>query len=374
MPGNTMKLPLCIIVSLKILLHECVNITEFCPGDRTEWERRSHIFKCNNSNSYMCLPNEQLTELVEFCYIGPTFLINPGVCLVLDKSGAGLCDYNCQHFSNGCPDSHHLSDIIYKYPECVSIGKGCFLAESSCERKSSSHIYTFKETSIRTISTEPTEANTKNMTNKVLIAVIVLCVFLIICLVGTIFWLCTKKSYDQFIFCNRRKAESEENGDGIECRVETAPFIQEGYQENKLSNKSVSMTYGHKKEKKSQSDTTNDGRPASHASITVDSGLPNTSGSSPLHIACSRGHHGTVDELLRRGGCINACDQDGKTPLYRSCENGHIEIVKLLLKNGADVNLCDHDGYSPLYAACQEGYTEIVKILLDNGSDPNIIF
>lgn len=134
------------------------------------------------------------------------------------------------------------------------------------------------------------------------------------------------------------------------------------------------MTYGHKKEKKSQSDTTNDGRPASHASITVDSGLSNTSGSSPLHIACSRGHHGTVDELLRRGGCINACDQDGKTPLYRSCENGHIEIVKLLLKNDADVNLCDHDGYSPLYAACQEGYTEIVKILLDNGSDPNIIF
>lgn len=134
------------------------------------------------------------------------------------------------------------------------------------------------------------------------------------------------------------------------------------------------MTYGHKKEKKSQSDTTNDGRPASHASITVDSGLSNTSGFSPLHIACSRGHHGTVDELLRRGGFINACDQDGKTPLYRSCENGHIEIVKFLLKNGADVNLCDHDGYSPLYAACQEGYTEIVKILLDNGSDPNIIF
>lgn len=136
----------------------------------------------------------------------------------------------------------------------------------------------------------------------------------------------------------------------------------------------VSMTCEHKKEKIGQSDNIIDGRPASHTNITVDSGLSNTSGLSPLHISCARGHHGTVDELLRRGGCINACDQDGKTPLYRSCENGHIEIVKLLLNNGADVNLCDHDGYSPLYAACLEGYTEIVKILLDGGSDPNMIF
>lgn len=45
-------------------------------------------------------------------------------------------------------------------------------------------------------------------------------------------------AYNQFIFCNRPKAESEENGDGIECRVETVPFMQERYHENKLSNKS----------------------------------------------------------------------------------------------------------------------------------------
>lgn len=43
-------------------------------------------------------------------------------------------------------------------------------------------------------------------------------------------------AYYQFIFCNRPKAESEENGDEIECQDEVVSLMQDRNQENKLSN------------------------------------------------------------------------------------------------------------------------------------------
>ena len=46
-----------------------VYATEFCPRNKTEWEARSSEFNCNTDNSsYACLPNENITELLEFCY------------------------------------------------------------------------------------------------------------------------------------------------------------------------------------------------------------------------------------------------------------------------------------------------------------------
>ena len=42
--------------------------TEFCPRNKTEWEARSSSFMCNKDSSYACLPNENITELLEFCY------------------------------------------------------------------------------------------------------------------------------------------------------------------------------------------------------------------------------------------------------------------------------------------------------------------
>lgn len=35
---------------------------------------------------------------------------------------------------NGCPDADYYSDEIYKYPNCVAIGSGCFLVDASCNR------------------------------------------------------------------------------------------------------------------------------------------------------------------------------------------------------------------------------------------------
>lgn len=43
-----------------------VYTTKLCPQNQKEWEKRSSILNCSGS-SYMCFPNEDLTELLEFC-------------------------------------------------------------------------------------------------------------------------------------------------------------------------------------------------------------------------------------------------------------------------------------------------------------------
>lgn len=182
---------MCITVSWKISLYDCVNVTELCPRNKAEWGRRSNVFNCSNSNSYMCLPNEQLTALVEFCYNGPQTPINSGECLVLDEKGIGLESYNCTNFIND--------------PNCVSVGKGCFLADLSCRRDSSSPTYTSSVTSIFTMSSEPTKGNDKNMNETALIAVTLLCVLLMISLAVTIVLLCTKKCKSLELNCNSGK-------------------------------------------------------------------------------------------------------------------------------------------------------------------------
>lgn len=42
--------------------------TKACPKNKAEWLRRSFVLNCTARNGYMCIPNEHLTALVEFCY------------------------------------------------------------------------------------------------------------------------------------------------------------------------------------------------------------------------------------------------------------------------------------------------------------------
>uniref|UniRef100_A0A8W8J8K4 C1q domain-containing protein n=1 Tax=Magallana gigas TaxID=29159 RepID=A0A8W8J8K4_MAGGI len=45
--------------------------TSSCPGNESEWNKRSAALKCNRTNGYTCLPNEKFTEILEFCYTTP---------------------------------------------------------------------------------------------------------------------------------------------------------------------------------------------------------------------------------------------------------------------------------------------------------------
>lgn len=55
-----------------------VYTTAFCPRIQTEWTERSSALKCNKSNGYMCIPNESIDQLVEFCYREPVERVQKG--------------------------------------------------------------------------------------------------------------------------------------------------------------------------------------------------------------------------------------------------------------------------------------------------------
>lgn len=52
--------------------------TQFCPRNQIEWNQRSAAINCTENNGYMCLPNENFTELLEFCHTSPFILIQEG--------------------------------------------------------------------------------------------------------------------------------------------------------------------------------------------------------------------------------------------------------------------------------------------------------
>uniref|UniRef100_A0A8W8M656 Novel STAND NTPase 3 domain-containing protein n=1 Tax=Magallana gigas TaxID=29159 RepID=A0A8W8M656_MAGGI len=125
-----------------IVLNKCKKIagykfpvysTPFCPRNESEWNNRSLALNCNNTNGYTCLPNEKLTELVEFCYTVPWIWIEEGFCLYLKTKVSYVDAYNCSHFIDGCHNTSYQSRRIFDYPACISLGYGCFLAEQSCK-------------------------------------------------------------------------------------------------------------------------------------------------------------------------------------------------------------------------------------------------
>lgn len=112
-----------------------VYTTNMCPRDETEWSQRSSSINCTESNSYICIPNDNLTELLEFCYINPTTWIPKGVCLYLIKRYSRVDSYKCNTFKCGCPDINYKATQLIHYKACVSIGNGCFLADPLCKKE-----------------------------------------------------------------------------------------------------------------------------------------------------------------------------------------------------------------------------------------------
>jgi ankyrin repeat protein len=71
----------------------------------------------------------------------------------------------------------------------------------------------------------------------------------------------------------------------------------------------------------------------------------------------------------------NATDSSGRTPLHLACSpmRNYVGIADFLLEHGADPNLLDKTGCSPLHDAAAEGMTDLVKILLrDTRTDPGL--
>lgn len=52
--------------------------TESCPRNEIEWTGRSSVLNCTKSNGYMCMPSENFTTLLEFCYSQDKLVVENG--------------------------------------------------------------------------------------------------------------------------------------------------------------------------------------------------------------------------------------------------------------------------------------------------------
>nr|XP_022310066.1 uncharacterized protein LOC111115574 [Crassostrea virginica] len=113
-----------------------VYTTTTCPRNEFEFEARSNKTNCTETTSYMCLPNHNMTELLEFCYYdsGGIGVMTGGRCFYLD-SNSSVEMYKCSHFTDGCPTSTHYTYRVFDYPSCWKIKDGCFLADPKCGRQ-----------------------------------------------------------------------------------------------------------------------------------------------------------------------------------------------------------------------------------------------
>ena len=66
----------------------------------------------------------------------------------------------------------------------------------------------------------------------------------------------------------------------------------------------------------------------------------NSSGQTPLHLACVEGHFSVVQYLVeKKKANPDARDRDGWTPLHCACHGDHIEIVDFLISQNANVTI-----------------------------------
>lgn len=91
---------------------------------------------------------------------------------------------------------------------------------------------------------------------------------------------------------------------------------------------------------------------------------------STLIFRCCR--HKNIPELMRliSGGVdVDAQDSTGNTPLIVACQNGHMVVCKVLIQHGASVTACNYSGNTALHYCFNYGYDDIGKYLIGCGAD-----
>uniref|UniRef100_A0A3B1K3L3 non-specific serine/threonine protein kinase n=1 Tax=Astyanax mexicanus TaxID=7994 RepID=A0A3B1K3L3_ASTMX len=98
--------------------------------------------------------------------------------------------------------------------------------------------------------------------------------------------------------------------------------------------------------------------------------LPDSRGSTPLHLAVEKRLKSVAEILLgRKSTNVNAKDEDQYTPLHFAAQNGDEALTRLLLDRAATMNEADAQGRTPIHVACHHGRENVVRVLLSRGAD-----
>ena len=93
--------------------------------------------------------------------------------------------------------------------------------------------------------------------------------------------------------------------------------------------------------------------------------------STPLQQAASRGQHDIVEFLIAHGADVHQRDSDGMTALHHAATDGNPMIVQSLLKHGAHVNQLTRDDQSSLQIAISRGNHACARILIEHHANVN---
>lgn len=113
-----------------------VHAVDKCPMNKSEFEEAALRMNCSRDTRYLCAPDRNLSNLIEFCTDIKRSLFGPEKCVRLEGTGY-LNHYDCGEFSSGCPSMAYNDDAIYKYPACLSINRNlnCFVADTNCQKR-----------------------------------------------------------------------------------------------------------------------------------------------------------------------------------------------------------------------------------------------
>jgi len=89
-----------------------------------------------------------------------------------------------------------------------------------------------------------------------------------------------------------------------------------------------------------------------------------STGSTPMHIACREGDVALSMLLFTKGANVNARDLSGQTPLHCAALGGHGQIITFLLKAGADVSAQDGTHQLAEELAFHHNHTAVFRMLL----------
>jgi hypothetical protein len=99
----------------------------------------------------------------------------------------------------------------------------------------------------------------------------------------------------------------------------------------------------------------------------ADPNKPDEEGSSPVMAAAFHGHVDAVRSLVHHGGKIETRNIRGESAVFLAAQNGHPGVIPVLLSLGADVNQSDNMGATPLFIAALQGHTTVLRALFACG-------